>query len=187
MAIFKKAYVKLANAEFGNKPDKFLHKNQGENGYTIGGIYQVANPDAFNWKFIEDVLALCEFDYGRASKMLYADEITRENVETFFKSQYWDKALLDEIQGQVIAENVFLSGVHIGMTNAVKMAQKVAGTQQDGHIGQYTIKALNNGYSEDYFKREFDKLELANYNNLIERNPNLSWARKGFEARVYVV
>ncbi len=187
MANFKTAYVKLANAEFGSNPEKFLHKNQGENGYTIGGVYQVANPDSFNWEFIEKTLVLCEFDYKRASTMLYADDLIRESVENFFKRYYWDKALLDEVQGQVIAENIFLSGVHIGMKNAVKLAQKVAQTQQDGIIGQYTIKALNNGYDEIYFKKEFDKLELENYNNLIERNPNLEWARAGFINRVYTV
>ncbi len=187
MANFKKAYVKLANAEFGSNPEKFLHKNQGENGYTIGGIYQVANPNSFNWEFIEKTLALCNSDYGRASKMLYADDLVRESVEAFFKRYYWDKALLDEIHGQVVAENIFLSGVHIGMKNAIKLAQKVAQTKQDGVIGQYTIKALNNGYDENYFKKEFDKLELSNYNNLIERNPNLAWARNGFMTRVYAV
>ncbi len=187
MAIFKKSYVKLANQEFGNNPEKFLHKNQGEKGYTIGGIYQVANPEAFNWQFIEDTLGLCEFDYSRASKMLYSDDETRDSVEVFFKKEYWDKALLDEIQGQVIADNIFFSGVHIGMKNAIKLAQKVVQTQQDGFVGQYTIKALNNGYSEEYFKREFDKLELANYDNLIDTNPNLSWARQGFINRVYAV
>ena len=35
------------------------------------------------------------------------------------------------------------------------------------------------------FKAHFDKLELANYDNLIEINPNLEWARKGFINRVY--
>jgi hypothetical protein len=37
------------------------------------------------------------------------------------------------------------------------------------------------------FKTQFDKLEIDNYNNLIERNPNLEWAREGFINRVYAV
>ena len=187
MANFAPAYLKLSQAEFGNKPEQFLHKNKNEDGYTIGGIYQVANPDAFDWEFIEKVLAVCEFDLKRASVMLYADRQTKEAVFTFFKKEYWDRALLDEVMSQVQADNIFLSGVHIGMRNAVKLAQKVAQTQQDGIIGQYTLKALNNGFDDNYFKMQFDKLELENYDNLIERNPHLSWARQGFINRVYAV
>ena len=186
MANFVKAYIKLTQAEFGNKPDQFLHLNAGENGYTLGGIYQKANPEAFDWIFIEGVLALCEFNLERASVMLYHDPITKERVFNFFKKYYWDTALLDSVQSQVQAENIFLSGVHIGVRNAVKLAQKVVQVQQDGIIGQYSIKALNY-YDDNMFKRHFDKLELENYNNLIEKNPNLEWARQGFENRVYAV
>ena len=186
MANFAPAYLKLSQAEFGNKPEQFLHKNKNEDGYTIGGIYQVANPDAFDWEFIEKTLALCDFDLERASVMLFHDRQIKEAVFNFFKKEYWNRALLDEVMSQVQAENIFLSGVHIGVKNAVKLAQKVVQVQQDGVIGQYSIKALN-FYDDSIFKRTFDQLELENYDNLIERNPHLEWARKGFENRVYAV
>jgi hypothetical protein len=186
MANYSEAYLKITESEFSNNPEKFLHQNPNEDGLTIGGIYQKSNPDTFDWGFIQDVLEICHFDFERASRMLYADEATKQAVFKHFKTWYWNKCLLDEIQSQVIAENIFLAAVHIGVKNAVKLAQKVVQTQQDGIMGAFTIKALTN-FDDNYFKARFDKLEIENYNNLIARNPHLAWARNGFIKRAYYV
>ena len=186
MANFSVAYLILSRVEFGDNPEKFLHTNPGEQGWTIGGIYELYNKEVIDWKFIRDVLEVCTYDPERASVMLYADSATKQSVFNHFRREYWDKILLDEVQDQSKANNIFLSGVHIGIRNAAKLAQKVVQVQQDGFIGQYTIRALNN-YNEPMFKTHFDKLEIANYNNLIERNPNLEWARAGFLNRAYEV
>lgn len=193
MANFNEAYLILTKAEFGNKPEKFVHQNPGENGLTVGGIYQSANPTAIDWEFIQKLIDLCDeqiyadgtIALERASVMIYADAKIKKQVHKYFKKHYWDKFLADEIMSQTQANNIFLSGVHIGVKNAVKLAQKVVQVQQDGVIGKYSIKALN-FYDDNIFKIHFDKLELTNYNNLIERNPHLEWARAGFENRVYL-
>lgn len=184
MSTFAKAYVILSKVEFSDKPEKFLHVNQGEGAWTLGGIFQKYNEEAINWDFVNKVLGTCEFNVERASVMLYADSIIKQSVFAHFKREYWERLLLDEVHDQKTANNIFLSGVHIGIRNAAKLAQKVVQCKEDGFIGQYTIRALNN-YNQDMFKSHFDKLELANYNNLIEINPNLAWARKGFINRVY--
>jgi hypothetical protein len=186
MAIFVKAYLILSEVEFGDDPSKFLHTNKGEKGWTIGGIYELYNKDEIDWEFIRDILRVCNHKVKRASRILYADSETKRSVFDYFRKHYWDKILLDEVQDQSKANNIFLSAVHIGTRNAVKLAQKVAQVKQDGIVGQYTIKALNN-YNETIFKSDFDKLEVSNYQNLIERNPNLEWARKGFLSRAYKV
>ena len=196
MANFSVAYLLLSKVEFGDNPQKFLHVNQGEDGWTIGGIYQLYNKDVIDWKFIREVLEVCgydaeraevcEYEVERASVMLYADTLIKQSVFNYFRKEYWDKILLDEVKDQSKANNIFLSGVHIGIRNAVKLAQKVVQVQQDGFIGQYTLKALNN-YHEQLFKTHFDKLEIDNYNSLIKRNPNLAWAQNGFLNRAYAV
>jgi len=184
MANFSEAYIKLCELEFSNKPEKFLHRNEGENGYTLGGIYQVANPSEFNWEFIEKIVSACAYDLERASVMLYQDENTTRQVFSFFKKYYWDRIHLDTVFSQVQAENIFFSGVHIGVRGAVMLAQKVVQTEEDGYLGEYTLKALN-FYDDTMFKTAYDKLEIENYENLIQRNPNLSWAKQGFINRAY--
>ena len=144
MSTFSKAYLILSKVEFSNNPEKFLHTNQGEGAWTLGGIFQKANPDEIDWDFVNKVLAVCEFDVKRASVMLYADSITKQSVFSHIKKEYWDRLLLDEIHDQRTANNIFLSGVHIGIRNAAKLAQKVVQVQEDGFIGQYSIRALNN-------------------------------------------
>lgn len=162
---FYKAYKILRELEYSNDPKKFLHKNSNETGYTLGGIYQKANPKAVNWDFISSLVSLCDGDMQRASEMLYADGITRTKVLLYFKKIYWDTARLDEVQSQKICNEIFLSGVHIGVKNAIKLAQKQIGVLEDGIIGSITIKALNN-YNEDRFDKEFDNLEIDNYKKM---------------------
>lgn len=194
MAKFNESYLILTKAEFDNDPKKFIHQNQGERGLTAGGIYESANPNALDWDFIRDLISLCEREIypdglsalERASVMAYADEKIKKQVYQYFKKYYWDAALLDEVMSQVQADNIFLSGVHIGVKSAVKLAQKVVQVQQDGVVGKYTLKALN-FYDDNMFKIHFDKLEIQNYNNLIQKNPNLAWARNGFLNRVGIV
>lgn len=162
---FYKSYKILKELEYGDNPKKFLHKNKNETGYTLGGIYQTANPKALDWDFVESLVRLCEYDLPKASEMLFGSSEIRTKVLLFFKKNYWDIARLDEVQSQKICNEIFLSGVHIGMKNAIKMAQKQIGVVADGILGAITIKALNN-YDERRFDKEFDDLEIDNYKKM---------------------
>jgi len=184
MSNFDIAFKKLCGLEFSDNPSKFLHKNEGEDGFTLGGVYQKANPIEFSWNFILQVLEVCNNDIERASIMLYNDEKTQKELYDFFKKNYWERCRLDSLYSQSQAENIFFSGVHIGVKNAVKLAQKVVQTEQDGYLGDKTVKAMN-FYDDTMFKTSYDRLEIENYNNLIERNPALEWARDGFINRAY--
>lgn len=186
MADFKEAHLLLENAEFSSNPKKYLHKNQNENDLTLGGIYSKYHQLDINWHFVKGVLSLCNGDIQRASVMLYADEETRKNVFIFFREKFWYKMKLDEIQSQKIANEIYLSGVHIGITNAIKLAQETVMVKVDGIIGKMTIKALNN-FDEDGFCRHFTMLEKKNYDRIIDRKPELEYARAGFIARSEIV
>lgn len=162
MAQFNDSYLILTKAEFSNKPEKFLHKNKSENHLTIGGIYAKYHKDAIDWTFIHEIIAACQFDIERASRMLYHDEVTYKSVYDFFKENFWDSIRLGELHSQNTANEIFLSAVHIGVKRAVELAQKTVGAKVDGLLGDRTIKCLNN-YNEKAFDKEFDKTEIAFY------------------------
>ena len=51
MSDYIKAFKTLVDAEYSERPHKFLHVNPKETGLTLGGIYEVANPETFDWDF----------------------------------------------------------------------------------------------------------------------------------------
>ncbi len=207
MAQFNKAYSILTQAEFSNRPEKFLHKNKKEKFLTIGGVYERFHPTAISWEFVHSITTLCGYNLEtviklikeeeelkkviptdefqksklnsrkteikqrldiqdnylkRASVMLYNDSNTYKQVYLFFKKEFWDRIRLDEILAQNTANEIFISGVHLGTRRAVKLAQETVGALADGILGNITIKCLNN-YNESAFDEEFDRTEIKFY------------------------
>lgn len=182
---YARAFKILCDLEYSNKPELFLHKNRNEEFLTIGGIAERYNSE-LDWEFIRSIVLDCKGDFKRASEMLYSDRITRMSVFNLFKQNYWNKLRLDEVQAQNTCEEMFISAVHIGVVNASKLAQRVVHAEDDGVIGDISIKMLNN-YDENLFDTEFDVRELGYYEKVLERKPNLKYARRGFVNRAYKV
>lgn len=182
MAQFNKAFTLLTTAEFSNNPKKFLHRNASEKHLTLGGIYRKYHKNAIDWVFVDEIVQVCKFDIERASVMLFNDDTTYKQVYNFFKKNFWEAIRLDEILYQNTANEIFLSAVHIGITRAVKLAQKTVGAKQDGIFGDITLKCLNL-YNEEAFDADFDKKEIAFYK---ENNPDSQYF-EGFIARATIV
>ena len=157
--------------EFNNNPDLFLHHNQGETGLTLGGIYQNAHPHDINWEFIKSLIVLCGTDMKRASRMLYFDTHTMNDVRDIFKRYYWDVLKLDKIVSQKIASELMLLGVLAGNTTAIKVAQRVVNVTVDGIIGNQTLTALNQ-FNENRFDVEFDDEEIKQFEAIVASNPD---------------
>ena len=163
MADFKSAMKKLNKLEFSS-PRNYLHYNRGEKGYTVGGIYEKAHPRWMGWHIVYKALR----KYGsmaKASEPLYQDTTLRKKVNGFYKHRFWDVAKLDFVDSQIIADEIFIFGVNVGMRKAIKKAQKLVGVKADGWVGAITLKALNE-FDESQFSIEFDKIEIAYYHFL---------------------
>ena len=89
---------------------------------------------------------------------------------------------LSEVASQLKANEMFIFGVNAGCHNAIKAAQKLVGVNIDGVIGEKTIKAIND-YDTLAFDRGYDRLELAYYQSLIEKNPSLAINERGWIRR----
>lgn len=182
---YQRAFKILREVEYSNNPELFLHKNKNEEFLTIGGVAERYNP-TLDWEFIRNICLDCKGDFKRASEMLYADRKTRISVFNLFKENYWNLLKLDEIQDQNMCEELFISAVHIGVRNASKLAQRIVLAEDDGFIGENSVKLLNS-YNGEKFDKVFDEAEIEYYEKVLERKPKLKYARQGFENRAYKV
>lgn len=181
MTSIEKSMQLLRQLEFSNDNTKLLHKNKFEDGLTYYGIYQSAHPSWRGWKIINQYLAN-EPDLKKCSLILANVSDLNKLVLDFYKREFWDKAQLDLVDSQKIADEIFLFGVNVGMRTSIKMAQRLANVLVDGIVGQKTINALN-GFNESIFDMKFDELEKKHYDKIIESKPYLSINKKGWYNR----
>ena len=106
-----------------------------------------------------------------------------------YKSEYWDSQNLGKIANQQIAEEVFDTGVNMGIRTAGKIFQRAinlfrdSGLKEDGKIGVRTLEA----YSKIKYKTSFLKclngFQFMYYYDLIQRKPRLKVFFKGWVRR----
>lgn len=115
MADFYQAYAKTMKFEGGyvNDPDD-------AGGETYKGISRRYNPSWEGWAIIDNYKESDE----NFPACLYEDSGLQTSVKLFFKQQYWDKNLLDEFDDQELAEEMFDTGVNMGVSRAAKFLQE---------------------------------------------------------------
>lgn len=166
--------------------EKALHKNSNEGGLTFCGIYEVANPRWIGWDTVHKILDKHKGDMKKASVELMNMTSIITSVEVLYKALYWNKIKGDDIVSQKIANEIFIFGINVGMTTAIKTAQRCVRVSADGIFGNMTLKAINE-FSEDKFDMMFDDLEKSYYNVLATKNSKLARYLKGWENRAEAV
>jgi hypothetical protein len=182
MANLDKSLKLLFQVEFSNKPNKFLHKNAGEDGCTLGGVYQKYNKTNIDWNFVEDLLAKNDGNIKRTSVELFLNERIMSNVKEVYRDKYWNYMKLDDVKSQKIADEMFLFGVVAHPRNAIKLAQSLVNVTVDGLIGNQTLNALNS-FDESKFDIDFDILEKYYFEELVVHSPRLAINLKGWKNR----
>lgn len=185
MADIRKAIEILKLVEHSNRNDKLLHKNKGENGLTFFGIYEGAHPDWKGWNIIKRYLEFTP-DIKQCSKILANVTDLNKLVCEFYKEEFWDKARLDEINSQKIADEIFIFGVNASMKVAVIKAQFLVDAKPDGVLGNKTIDLLNN-YDENIFDILFDEEEVKYYDKLIALHDKFKVNEAGWHNRARAV
>lgn len=183
MANFNEAMDILKELEF-NSPSNVLHKNQTESDITFYGIYRSAHPNWIGFLIVDQ--ALERYDIKTASEVLYKNDDLIRHVYVFYKTGFWDKMRLDEVNSQKIANEMFIFGVNAGTKQAVKLAQRIVAISDDGIVGKNTLKALND-YDDEKFDREYDALEIVYYKEIIAKYPKKHIFAKGWRNRAYFV
>jgi len=186
MADIKKALTLLWELEHNSKPEKVLHVNKGEKGYTFFGIYQGAHPNLELWNIVRQKLQQYNGDTALAGSILFDNPRVQELVENFYKREFWDRLKLDKVDSQHIANEMFIFGVNVGVPRAILVTQHTVGVLQDGILGPKTLSAITS-FNETMFSDTFDILEKDYYLRLVESKPEKMMYLNGWRNRAEFV
>ncbi len=184
MANFKESMKLLTFLEYSNQDWKLLHQNKNEDGLTFYGIYEKWNKDWKGWEIVKKQL-IATPDIKVASRVLAKNLELKDLAYERIKNNYWNKAKLDFVHSQKIADEIFLFGFNVDMKIAIKKAQKTIGftkENQDGIVGKMTLEALNS-FDVNIFDIEFDKEEIKHYDAIIKAKPYLAPNKNGWYDR----
>lgn len=143
MANFLEAYNITLGHEGGyaNDPDD-------AGGETYKGIARRYHPSWRGWRIIDNYKNQPNFPSNA-----YNDSDLDVSVKEFYKANYWDVNLLDEFPTQLLANEMFDTGVNMGVGRAAKFLQKSINLLnkngslyndivEDGVVGPNTLRAL---------------------------------------------
>jgi lysozyme family protein len=187
MAEFKKAFEKTMAHEGGyvNDPDD-------AGGETYRGISRVYNPRWYGWSLIDQEKN--KFDFPLC---LEHNKELNKSVEDFYKDRYWDINRLDDFP-QIIAEEMFDTGVNMGITKAAKFFQTALNYLNknghlfvelvvDGKIGPKTLNGLQriqDGKDLDVLMIMLNTLQGQHYFKIMDKNPIQKKYARGWFRRV---
>ena len=190
---FDISFERLMKLEFSGEKNA-LHWNSGEKDITFMGIYRYAQPNWCGWVEIDKYLKMYNLYNIKEAKLkkevlqdlsvkFYRNSELKEQVKAFYKKEFWDKFWGDKIFNFDIANLIFIFGVNVGIKTAIKKAQEVVGTENDGIVGNITLKALN-GFSPLKFVQEYKRLQIAYYTQLAKANSKYERFFQGWLNRV---
>lgn len=186
MAEFEKAYFKTMGHEGGyvNDPDD-------AGGETYGGISRVYNPSWEGWNVIDDHLST---SYPES---LDDNDELQDVVENFYEQHYWDVNRLDEVASQAVADEMFDTGVNMGINRAAKFLQESLNYLNrnslifgdlvvDGKIGRASLSALNSVLinDEEVLLKIMNVLQGMHYLNYMRKSPTQEKYARGWFQRV---
>jgi lysozyme family protein len=174
LANFYEAYQITRKHEGGYVNDK-----DDVGGETYKGISRRYHPSWPGWRIVDAYKGKSDF-----LNKIYSDEKLEELVIGFYKEHFWDVNLLDEVSSQSVANEMFDTGVNMGVGRAAKFLQKALNVLnkngrlypdlvEDGVIGSGTLRALNAclSYRGDvYIYKVLNILQGMHYVNFMSKS-----------------
>ena len=141
-----------------------------------------AHEGGYNWD--KDDLG-GETKYGICKRYFPGEDIrnlTHERAKELYYEKYWKPMGLRNIwtNNSAILE-IFDMGINAGGKRAIRMAQKIVGTKEDGIMGPITGKAID---SHKDFVKEYKHARRVYYEHITERRPQNKKFLKGWLNRV---
>lgn len=119
MADFDKAFKKIIANEGGYVNDK-----DDKGSETFMGITRKNHPSLIIWKIIDDYIDMYNSTYGLL-KYIKNNEAAMNSIKSVYKKQYWDKLLLDKINSQRIANELFDDCVNRGVNATLRLIRQL--------------------------------------------------------------
>ena len=193
MAKFSEAYEKTMGHEGG-----YVHDPDDAGGETYKGIARKYNGDWEGWTVIDDCKNMVSCD--KFPECLDEKEDLQESVHAFYKEKYWDVNRLDDSPSQAVGEEMFDTGVNMGVGRAAKFLQKSLnylnrnGTiypelTVDGAIGGKSLTALDKIWydgDEKILLTMLNVLQGQHYMNYMDKKPTQKKYARGWFKRVHL-
>lgn len=188
MAKFKQAYDLTMGHEGGYVNDK-----NDAGGETYKGISRKYNPSWNGWEVIDDGKSSAAFP-----QQLNSNYQLQANVESFYKANYWDVNRLDEVSSQAIANEMFDSGVNMGVARSAQFLQQslnylnrndsvFSDLVVDGKIGPASLSALEKvlvSGDEEIVLIMMNVLQGNHYMEYMSKSPTQEKYARGWFKRV---
>jgi lysozyme family protein len=186
MADFNKAYALTREYEGGYSN----HPND-TGGETYKGIARRPQSKWKGWKIIDQERYKPDFP-----NRLDSNKELQALVHELYKKEYWDSMKLDDVKDQLIANEMFDTGVNMGIGRAGIFLQRVLNVANkgqtlypnlkvDGQVGKVTIGALNSHPQQRNILAGINALKGAQYITICENNPSQEVFFNGWMKRVF--
>lgn len=103
--------------------------------------------------------------------------LKESEARSIYRDDYYYRPKLNKIKDEALRENVFDMVVNAGQGNAIKLLQKLAGTEQDGIIGNQTLKALE---EKNINTNNYADARKSFYKSIVEARPEQSKFLQGW-------
>ena len=133
MANFDIAFKRTAKFEGG-----YVYDHDDNGGETYAGISRKSNPKWAGWKTIDSAKKKSNFP-----KSLKNDIILQTQVKTLYRTNYWNTIWGDKITNQDVANDLYDTGVNMGVAMSIKLAQRQFRMTQTGKMSDELLKKLN--------------------------------------------
>jgi lysozyme family protein len=185
MADFKIAFIKTMDHERG-----YANHPLDRGGETYRGIARKFHPTWKGWELIDSYKKSKNFE-----SLLDNDAYLQSLVEQFYKINFWDVLSLDKLKSQLIATELFDTGVNMGHDVAANFLQSALNllnrNQKDykdlpviGKIGPLTIETVNKYKNEAALVKTLNGLQFSRYRNICDHDSTQEVFFHGWLTRV---
>lgn len=179
MANFEKSYAKTERFEGG-----YANNPNDRGGETYKGIARNMWPQWGGWKIIDRYKG-APLSSKQMTAALGGSVELEDMVEAFYRANFWNPIMGDDIANQLVADNIYDFAVNSGASRAVRYAQRIVGTVEDGVMGRVTVRAINKNIHD--FVPDYKAQRLAFVRKIVDRDETQSVFIKGWENRVMSV
>jgi len=188
MANFEQSYAITMGHEGGydNDPDDV-------GGETYKGVSRKYYPDWEGWVIIDNAKSGSNFPNNISNNLML-----EKMVKLFYRRYYWNLFCGDDVLDQQLANELFDTGVNMGVTRAVDFLQKAlnilnrneslySDIEEDGKFGNETMKALNAYLATDgigLLLKIINILQGMHYIEYARKNPKQERFMRGWMNRV---
>lgn len=134
MANFETAFKRTKRFEGG-----YVNDPKDAGGETYNGISRRANPTWSGWRVVDEMKGKPNFPANLKTRKSILDDLEF----SLYKTSYWDPVWGDKIRVQVVANDMYDTGVNKGVTTSIKLSESQFKLPQTGRMSAKLLEKLN--------------------------------------------